>query len=163
MTVFDYSVLVIIGLSIVISMMRGLVKEVLSIIGWLAAFYVAKTYAYQLVPLLPESIPTEGLKILAAFVILFLATLLIASLIAITLSAIFSKLGLGWLNRFLGAFFGFARGMLIVCVLVFLAGLTSIPQDVRWQNAMFSAPIEALITSALPYLPEYIAKHVHFD
>lgn len=163
MTVFDYSVLVIVGLSIVISMMRGLVKEVLSIIGWLAALYIAKTYAYQLVPLLPESIPNEALKILAAFVILFLATLLIASLIAITLSTVFSKLGLGWLNRFLGAFFGFARGMLIVCILVFLAGLTSLPKDARWQNAMFSSPIEALITSTLPYLPEYIAKHVRFD
>lgn len=163
MTVFDYSVLVIVGLSIVISMMRGLVKEVLSIIGWLAALYVAKTYAYQLMPLLPESIPTEALKVLAAFVILFLATLLIASLITITLSAVFSKLGLGWLNRFLGAFFGLARGMLIVCILVFLAGLTSMPKDARWQNAMFSAPIEALITSALPYLPEYIAKHVQFN
>jgi len=163
MTAFDYSVLFVIGLSIVISMMRGLVKEILSIAGWLVAIYVAKTYAYQVLPLLPDAIPSDALRIMAAFLILFLATLLLASLISITLSTVFSKLGLGWLNRFLGAFFGLARGVLIVGVIVFLAGLTNLPKDARWQNAMFSAPIEALVISVMPYLPSYISKHVHFD
>ena len=81
----------------------------------------------------------------------------------IALSAIIRKVGLGWLNRLLGAMFGVIRGLLIVCVLVFLAGLTSVPQDARWRNAMFSAPIEALVISILPWIPENIAKHVKYD
>ncbi len=163
MTIFDYVVLTIIGLSIVLSVMRGLLREVLAILGWVAAFYVAKTYTNQILPMMPADIPTESLRILAAFLVLFLATLLVASLLAIALSVIFKKIGLGWLNRLLGAFFGLARGLLIVCVLVFLAGLTNIPKDTRWRNAMFSSPIEALVISMLPWLPISIAKHVKYD
>jgi membrane protein required for colicin V production len=163
MTSFDYVVLTIIGLSIVLSVMRGLLREVLAIMGWVAAFYVAKTYANEILPMMPEAIPTESLRILAAFLVLFLATLLVASLLAIALSAIFNKIGLGWLNRLLGAAFGLARGVLIVCIVVFLAGLTNIPKDARWRNAMFSAPTEALVISMLPWVPVSIAKHVKYD
>lgn len=163
MTSFDYVVLTIIGLSIILSMMRGLVREALAIMGWVAAFYVAKTYANEILPMMPVDIPTEPLRILAAFLVLFLATLLVASLLGIALSAIFKKIGLGWLNRLLGAVFGLARGILIVCIIVFLAGLTNIPKDARWRNAMFSAPTEALVISMLPWVPISIAKHVKYD
>jgi membrane protein required for colicin V production len=73
------------------------------------------------------------------------------------------KIGLNWLNRGLGALFGFVRGLLIVCVLVFLAGLTSLPKDARWTNAMFSAPLEVLVKSMLPWLPQAVTKHVSYD
>ena len=109
MTSFDYTILLIIGISIVVSMMRGAVREVLAIMGWLAAIYVAKTYATQLIPLLPADIPTEALKILAAHVIVFLGVLLVASLLTIALSSLIRKIGLNWLNRGIGAVFGFAR------------------------------------------------------
>lgn len=163
MTVFDYTVLAIVGLSIILSVMRGLVKEVLSILAWFAAFYVGRTYTSQMLPLIPTDIPTESLRTLAAFLVLFLATLLLSTLLAIAISAIFRKAGLGWLNRVLGAVFGTFRGVLIVCILVFLAGLTEVPKDARWKNAMFSAPIEALVISMLPWLPEGITKHVKYD
>lgn len=163
MTIFDYAVLVIIGLSIILSVMRGLVAEVLSIAGWVAAFFVAKSYTSEILPMMPLDIPTESLRVLAAFLVLFLATLLVATLLAIALSAILKKIGLGWLNRLLGALFGIVRGLLIVCIIVFLAGLTDIPKDTRWRNAMFSAPIEAMVINMLPWLPESIAKHVKYD
>ncbi len=163
MTSFDYGVLIIIGLSIIFSVMRGMVREVLAILGWVAAFYVGRTYTDQVLPMMPIDIPSESLRVLAAFLVLFLATLLLASLLGIALSAIIRKVGLGWFNRLLGAMFGVIRGLLVVCVLVFLAGLTSAPQDERWRNAMFSAPIEALVISILPWIPENIAKHVKYD
>ncbi len=163
MTGFDYAVLIIIGLSVIFSIMRGMVKEVLAIIGWVAAFYVGRTYTDQLLPMMPVDIPTESLRVLAAFLILFLATLLLASLLGIAISAIIKKIGLGWLDRLLGAGFGVVRGLLIVCILVFLAGFTELPKDTRWRNAMFSAPIEALVVSLLPWVPESIAKHIKYD
>jgi membrane protein required for colicin V production len=135
----------------------------LAIIGWIAAIYVAKTYATQLIPLLPPDIPSEALKILAAHIIVFFGVLLVASLLIIALSSLIKKIGLNWLNRGVGAVFGFARGLLIVCVLVFLAGLTSLPKDARWTNAMFSSPLEALVKSMLPFVPQMVAKHVQYD
>jgi len=163
MTAFDYTVLAILGLSIIFSVMRGLVKEVLSILAWFVAFYVGRTYTEQMLPLMPADIPSESLRTLAAFLVLFLATLLLSTLLAIAISAIFKKIGLGWLNRLLGAVFGAFRGVLVVCILVLLAGMTEIPKDARWKNAMFSAPIEALVVSMLPWLPEGISKHVKYD
>jgi membrane protein required for colicin V production len=47
--------------------------------------------------------------------------------------------------------------------LVFLAGLTEAPKDARWKNAMFSAPIEALVISMLPWLPDGITTYVKYD
>ncbi|MGZ8262033.1 MAG: CvpA family protein, partial [Methylotenera sp.] len=105
----------------------------------------------------------SAVLIIAAFLVLFLATLLVTTLLAIALSAILKKFGLGWLNRLFGAVFGIARGVLIVCIIVFLAGLTDIPKDTRWRNAMFSAPIEALVVNVLPWVPISIAKHVKYD
>lgn len=163
MTAFDYIVLAVLGFSIILSVMRGLVKEVLSILAWFVAFYVGRTYTDQMLPLIPADLPSESLRTLAAFLVLFLATLLLATLLAIAISAIFKKIGLGWLNRILGAVFGAFRGVLIVCILVLLAGMTEMPKDARWKNAMFSAPIEALVVSLLPWLPEGISKHVKYD
>jgi membrane protein required for colicin V production len=163
LTSFDYVVLTVIGISIVVSMMRGAIKEMLAIFGWVAAFYVAKTYAALLSPLLPQDIPTEALKTLAAFLILLIAVLFINSLLSIAISSLISKIGLGWLNRFLGVIFGFAKGLLIVCVLVFLAGLTSLPKEKIWTDAMLSSPLEVLVKSALPWLPNSVTKHVKFD
>lgn len=163
MTSFDYAVLVIIGVSIIISMMRGALRELLSIIGWLGAFYVAKTYATQLMLVLPQDIPSDQLRLLAAFIILFLAVLLIVNLLAIALSGLIKKIGLGWVNRFLGALFGLIKGLLMVSVLVFLAGFTNCPKDSRWTNAMFSSPLEALVKLGLPWLPQSVAKYVKYD
>jgi membrane protein required for colicin V production len=163
MTSFDYIVLLIIGISIVVSMMRGAVREVLAIAGWVAAIYVATTYAIQLAPLLPPDIPSEQLRILAAYVIVFFGVLVVASLLTIALSSLIKKIALNWFNRFLGGFFGLARGLLIVCVLVFLAGLTSLPKDARWVNAMFSPPLEALVKVAFPWLPKTVTEHVKYD
>jgi membrane protein required for colicin V production len=163
MTIFDYAVLVIVGLSVLLSMMRGFVREILALASWVVAFFVAKAYVLELAPLLPQAIPNTSLRYLAAFIILFLATLLICSLLAIALSQIFKQIGLSWLDRILGAFFGLARGILIVVVMVLLAGLTSLPQDLRWRNAMFSAPLEAAVYSLLPWFPRDIAKHVKYD
>lgn len=163
MTIFDYAVIIIIGISLIVSIMRGLVQEVLSIVGWFAAIYVSKTYANQVTPFIPDSIPGDNLKLLTAFIILFVATLFLSSLISMAISSIFSTVGLGWLNNVLGAFFGVGRGVLIVSVIVFLAGLTSIPKDPRWQNAILSAPCEAIVLSVLEYAPDFIKDKVSYD
>lgn len=163
MTSFDYIVIAIIGLSVVVSMMRGAVKEMLAILGWVVAFYVAKAYSSMLAAFLPEGIPTEALKTLIAFLILLIAVLFISGLVAIAISGMVSKVGLGGLNRLFGVIFGFAKGLLIVGVLVFLAGLTSLPKEQMWTDALLSEPLEILVKSALPWLPEGISKHVKFD
>lgn len=163
MTGFDYVVLGIVGLSVLLSIMRGFVREILALASWVIAFIVARLYATDLIPLLPEAIPNDALKMLAAFLIVFLTTLLLCSLLAIALSHLFKKAGLGFLDRGLGAVFGALRGVLVVCLLVLLAGFTALPKEPLWRNAMLAAPLEALVVMLLPWMPDDIAKHVKYD
>lgn len=163
MTLFDYAVLLIIGISILLSVMRGVVREVLALLSWVAAFFVAKTYVGDVVPYLPQVIPNDALRMLAAFVALFLGSLLLMSLLSIAASELIKTLGLGAVDKGLGIFFGFARGFLIVCLLVMLGGLTPLPHQGLWQNAMFSAPLEALVMSNKHWLPDDFSKRIHYE
>lgn len=163
MTVFDYAVLVIVGLSILLSVMRGAVREVLALASWVVAFLVANTYSVWLAAQLPSGIPGEALKLLAAFIILFLTMLLLMSLFAIALSELVKTVGLGTFDRGIGAVFGFVRGLLIVMVLVLLAGLTSLPREHFWRDAMFSSPLETLTMKARAWLPDDFAKRLSYE
>lgn len=163
MTIFDYVVLGVVGISVLLSVLRGFLREFLALVGWVAAFFVAKLYTPELAQLLPQAIPGDALRVLAAFLILFLATLLVCSLLAIALAEVFKQVKLGWLDRMLGGVFGLARGILAVSIIVLLCGLTNLPREEVWRNAMFSAPLEALVISSLPWLPQGIAKHINYD
>lgn len=163
MTVFDYAVLGIVGVSILLSLLRGFVREFLGLASWVVATFAAKIYSVQVAMLLPASIPNQGLRMVAGFAIVFLGILLLASLLAIAISELFKQAGLGSIDRGLGALFGLARGLLIVGVLVLLGGMTSLPQDPRWRNAMFSAPMEAMVMAVQPWLPQEMKKHIKYD
>ena len=95
MTWIDYAVLAIIGVSILLSIIHGFVRELLSLAGWIVAFLVAQFFAADVAAKLPAAIPHDTLRLLAAFVIVFLAVLLAATLLAIALSGLIKKAGLG--------------------------------------------------------------------
>jgi membrane protein required for colicin V production len=163
MTAFDYAVLLIIGFSILLSVLRGAVREILALASWVVAFVFANSYSVWLAQHLPPSIPNEQLKLLAAFLILFLTVLLVMTLFAIALSELIKKIGLGSLDRGLGALFGLARGLLIVLVLVLLGGLTSLPREAVWRDAMFSPLLEAVTSEVKPLLPDDFSKRLSYD
>ena len=163
MTFFDYTVLAVVGISMLLGVMRGLVREALNLLAWIAAFWVANAYAGDIARLLPEAIPTESVRFIAAFVLLFLGALLLMSLVTIALAELVKTLGLGGFDKGLGALFGLARGVLIVLILVLLAGLTSLPHQGLWRNAMFSAPLEALAADVKPWLPEDFSKRISYE
>lgn len=165
MTVFDYAVLAIIGISILLSVLRGVVKEVLALLSWVVAFWIAGHFGPEVAILLPKDVPNDTVRLLAAFAGLFFGALLLMSLVTIAAAELISTLGLAPLDKGLGAVFGFARGILIVCVLVMLGGMTSLPKQSAWQNAMFSAPLEALVMNVKSWgwLPEAFSKRIRFD
>jgi membrane protein required for colicin V production len=162
LTSFDYTLLIILGSSVLLSLMRGFVKEAMSLLAWVVSFVLARTFTPDLAPLLPSDIPSEGLRLVAAFLGIFLASWLMMTIIRITLSQFVEAIGLGSLDKLLGALFGALRGGLIVMVLVMLAGLTSLPQQDFWRNAMFSPLCEALALGLRDSLPEPMAKRIQF-
>ena len=154
----------IIGLSILLSVLRGLVREVLALLSWVAALWIAQVYTVEFAPMLPDTIPTLSLRYLAAFIILFLLVLLLTTLVTIALSHFIKALGMGAADRMLGAVFGLVRGVVMVLTLVLLAGLTSLPRQTVWRDAMFSTPLEVFIVKmVLPQLPESFAKRINYE
>lgn len=162
MTGFDYAVLVVVGLSLLIGVLRGGVKEVLSLVGWVAAFLVANTFAGQLAPALAPLIVNPALQTVSAYTALFIVTLLLVVLLKIVLSELIKTLGLGALDRFLGLFVGFARGVLITLIGVLAAGMTALPREPFWRQAVSAPWFETLAVAVKPWLPEEIARHINF-
>jgi membrane protein required for colicin V production len=163
MTFFDYAVLAIIGLSVLLSVMRGLVREVLALTAWVLAFVAASLYSGEAAALLPAGLRSEELRLLAGFTGVFLAVLLVLSLIAVAASRLVTTGGLGVEDRVLGGLFGLVRGMVVVMILVLLAGLTPLPRHAAWREAVFSRPATELAKIIKAWLPAGLAKRITYD
>ncbi len=163
MTLFDLAVIAIIGLSVLLSVIRGLVREVLALAAWVVAFLAANLLSGAVVPWMPEALASEELRLLAAFVCVFLGVLITMSLLAMLASRLVKNAGLGLEDRLLGAAFGLARGLLVVMILVLLAGLTSLPRQAVWRNAVLSGPLEAFAGMIRPWLPAQLAQRIKYD
>lgn len=163
MTVFDYAVLLIVGLSILLSVIRGLVREVLALLAWVVAFVAANLLGGSLAKLAPDAIPTEELRLLAGFVAVFFVALLLMSLVAMGVSKLVKRAGLGVEDRMLGGLFGLLRGLLVVMVLVLLAGLTALPKQRAWRDAVLSRPLEAFAVQVRQWLPSELSKRIKYE
>lgn len=162
MTIFDYLVLFVLACSIVISTLRGLVKEVLSLLGWIVSFVVANAYCESLAKLLPEMIPGNATRLIVAFIALFFGVRLLMMLFTMAVDALVKAAGLTVADRGLGGLFGLARGLLIVLAAVLLCGMTGIPQQAFWKNALLSPLAETAAQTVKPFLPDDLAKHIRF-
>lgn len=162
MTIFDYLTIFVLVASVIISTMRGVVREVLSLASWIAAFVVANMYGEILAQWLPETVPGALTRLIIAFVLLFIGTRLLMGLLILMCEALIKAGGLSFVDRGLGSVFGFARGMLIVLVAVLICGMTAIPQQPFWKDAILSPFAESAARSVKPFLPGEFARHVQF-
>ncbi|WP_312511225.1 CvpA family protein [Massilia sp.] len=162
MTIFDYLVLFVLITSVVISTLRGLVKEILSLLGWIVAFVVANAYGAELAPLLPEVIPGATARLIVAFIALFLGVRILMGLLSLAIGAVVEATGLSLADRGLGGLFGLARGIVIVLAGVILCGMTAIPQQAFWRDALLSPIAESGARTVKPFLPAALSQHVNY-
>ena len=163
MTAFDYAVLIIIGSSVVLSVMRGFAREVLALAGWVIAFLSANALSGIVSEWLAPFIGDGSVRALTAFISVFIITLILVSLLGMAVARLLKSAGLGLEDRLLGGFFGFARGILIVLTLVLLSGLTGLPRQPAWSDAMLSPPLEALAAAMKPWLPQAVSRYLSYD
>jgi membrane protein required for colicin V production len=161
-TIFDYLVLFVLICSIVISTLRGLVKELLSLLGWIVAFVVANAYSETLVTLLPDMIPGNVTRLIVAFLVLFIGVRLLMMLLTMAMDEFIKATGLTLADRGLGSLFGFARGLVIVLAAVLICGMTALPQQPFWKDALFSPYAETAARTVKPFLPGEFARHLQF-
>lgn len=141
----DWTVIAIIGVSCAISLLRGFVKEILSLISWAAASFVAIAFHERLALVFSKWIDTPSIRTVLAFLALFALTLLIGALLNWLLHHFVIGAGLGGVDRILGMAFGAARGLLIVLALVTLLPMAvpSMRQDAWWQQSRLIPHFEA--------------------
>jgi membrane protein required for colicin V production len=132
----DWLIVAIVLVSVVISIMRGFVREALSLLVWVAAFVVAFFFSDRLAPLLEGTVELPSLRYLSAFAILFVITLVIGSLLGYLIGQLVKMTGLSAIDRLLGVMFGVCRGVLIcLLILMFLPKLAPVQQDPWWQQS----------------------------
>lgn len=160
-TVFDYVVLGVVALSLLIGVWRGVVSEILALLAWVAAFLAARLLAVPAGEMIASSLEPAWRQV-AGFVAIFVAVLILFALARWLVSLLLKAVGLAPLDRMLGALFGVARGMLVVWVAVLLAGLTALPQQQWWRQALFAPPLETAVLAAKPWLPPDLAKRIRY-
>jgi membrane protein required for colicin V production len=157
-TSFDYIVLAILGVSAFLGLLRGLVKEVLSLIAYVLAFVAAVWWGPTVSVWIATYIDNAMLRTAVAYGAVFIVVLLLVGLANITLSALIKKTGLTPADHGLGGMFGLLRGALIVLVLVGLAGYTELPKEPWWQEARLSRSIVQGIQQIKLMLPPSLAS-----
>ena len=162
MTIFDYLVLFVLISSIIVSTLRGLVKEILSLVSWIVAFVVANMYGATLAPMLPAIIPGNMVRLIVAFIALFIGVRLLMGLLMMAVDALVKASGLSLADRGLGGLFGLARGIVIVLAGVIVAGMTELPKQDFWTHAMFSPMAETGVRTVKPFLPASLSRHVNY-
>lgn len=163
MTWLDYAVLGVFAASMVLGAWRGLVREVLSVLGWVIAFLAANLLAGPLGEEMPRAIPTPELRVAAAFAAVFLGALIATSLVGLLLSKIVKAVGLEGADRLLGVLFGAVRALLIVVAAALLAGLTSAPRQPFWRDSASGALLAQSARALKPLLPQTFAERLRYD
>jgi membrane protein required for colicin V production len=163
MTPFDYAILAIVGLSVIFAFWRGLIREVVSLLAWLVALWVAARFAVELAVWVPAAISTPSARYLTAFLCLFIGTIVVLELIAFLIARLLRAIGLGFIDRFLGAIFGLVRGALIAWVVVLLGGFTSYPQRDWWRDSVLAPPLQTAVLAARPLLPTELGKRIKYS
>lgn len=153
----DLFILFIFSFSILIGLMRGLIREVLSLLAWVASFVVAILFSGRVATAFSGAVPTAAatspttsqsisfLSLGASFVGLFILTLFLGSMLSRFISQLVEGPGISIANRLLGALFGFVRGFLVILVMIFLLQLTPLAAQPGWKESQFIASFQPLL------------------
>ncbi|MFK7975758.1 MAG: CvpA family protein [Halioglobus sp.] len=128
----DWVILVVLALSVLLSLWRGFVREAIALAGWVAAYVVANVYVDEMASVLASTIVNVTGRYVVSFALLFVATLILATIIRKIASGLVKVTGLSLLDRLLGTVFGLARGIIVILVGVYLLRQLIAPQDLIW-------------------------------
>lgn len=141
----DWTIVAIVGVSCLVSLLRGFVHEALSLAAWVAASFIAIAFHQRLADLFARWIETPSIRTVLAFGALFVATLLIGGLLTHLFRSLIEATGLGGLDRLLGTVFGAARGLLIVLAIVILLPMVlPVKEDTWWHESRLIPRFELL-------------------
>lgn len=162
MSFLDYVLIAVVVVSSAWGVWRGLAREVLSLAGWVIAFVAANLFAAPLAEALPRSIERPELRMIVAFVAVFLVALTVTTLAAVLLSKLLKAVGLGGLDRTLGGLFGLARALVLALAFALVAGLTSLSRHPLWMDSFSGPALGRAVLELRPWLPAALARRLRY-
>ncbi len=150
----DVVILAVFAVSILIGLFRGFTREVLGIVGWVLAFWVAFTFTHAMAGWLTPHIATPSVRRAAAFGGLFLIVLLLASVATFFIGRMVREGALASADRTLGAGFGVLRALIVVAALLWAAGSTTARQDAWWRESALIPRCEWMADTLKAVVPE---------
>lgn len=160
---FDLTIIAILAISVIVSLFRGLIREVLSLLIWIGAFWLAWTFVDEGASWLQPYIELPSAQHLIAFVALFLAALIVGGLINYLVGKMITKTGLGASDRFFGMFFGLARGVLAVTFIILFLQATPLSQDPWWNESRLQPQFSKMANWLKSKMPENWSEYFSFD
>ncbi|MDP1742776.1 MAG: CvpA family protein [Polaromonas sp.] len=160
MAVADWAFLGVLAVSLIIGAWRGLVYEVLSVLGWALSFYLAQFFAPDVAGRLPLQGASEPVRYAAAFVLVFVLAVLLAGLVAVLFKKMVEAIGLRPVDRTLGAAFGLVRGVILLLALTVVVNMTAFKSSIWWQQSQGAEVLTAALKGLKPVLPEQFAKYL---
>lgn len=132
----DWMIIAVVVLSTLLSLKRGFVKEVMSLVTWVVAFIIAVKFTSPLQTLLIDQVQNDQIRYVVAFIALFIATLVLGALVNFVLGSLVQVTGLSSTDRIIGMLFGFVRGGLIVVAFISLLSLSpAIEKSDMWKSS----------------------------
>ena len=156
----DLAVLAVIGLSAVLSLFRGFVREAIALAGWIAGLWFAFNFVHVGAEWFERWIDSPEVRFVVGFVVLLGAVLVVAGVAARLVGGLVNVTGLGGTDRVLGMIFGAGRGAVIVAGLVLLAGFTDLAREPWWRESVLLPRFEALAAEVERILPAGIAQRL---
>lgn len=153
MSGIDYAILGIITLSAAIGVWRGFVREALSLVIWIGAFWLAYAGAGVAEVYLDRWIMDQALRLVVAFILLFLCVHIAGFIISRLLSTLIRSIGLKGVDRVAGAAFGVVRGAVVVIAIVLVASLTPVVDEPVWKESFMIVVVEDALKWVERYYP----------
>lgn len=153
LSTIDWVIVGVTALSVLVGIWRGLVREVVSLAGWVAAFILAAWLGTDVAGLLPASW-SELTRLVAGHGLVFIGVLMLSALVGWLVGRLVRAIGLGGLDRLLGAGFGFLRGALVVALFVIVGSLTALPNSAAWRESVILPWVVSALQGARPWLPD---------
>ena len=160
MAAIDWILVAVLAASMLLGAWRGLVYEVLSVMGWIAAFVLAQWFAPDVAEKLPMQNSGETLRYAAAFVLVFIFSVFVAGLISALMKKIISVVGLRPVDRILGATFGLFRGLILLLAFSVVVHTTALQESDWWLESQGGPMLMNLLKGLRPMLPEKFGAYL---
>lgn len=160
MLLTDWVLLTVLLLSVVLGVWRGLVFEVLSVLGWVAAFLMAQAFADEVVPWLPVAQLAPALQLAIAFALVFIGVAFLGGLLAWLVQKLIASVGLRPVDRVLGGAFGLLRGLVILLAVTLVVTMTQLQTASWWAQSPTAHALGGTLSHAKPLLPDTLSRHI---